>query len=173
MGYTFIFLLGWIIGLITGLVEKINRKSKGEWKMYNKIVEYDRKKFFENASECKLIKEVNSTKVDLFDYNLLINGKIYSPCGGSPKEGILAVKEIQLNSDPESDVRCDDGLECPYCEDINYDGHELREDEGITDCGRCGSDIKYVRNVVMNTLGECEEVIYHTAPVKLREAIKL
>ncbi|ALO79959.1 hypothetical protein XO29_0057 [Bacillus phage phiS58] len=30
MGYTFIFLLGWIIGLITGLLEKINRKIKGE-----------------------------------------------------------------------------------------------------------------------------------------------
>ncbi|PGZ66480.1 hypothetical protein COF02_09175 [Bacillus cereus] len=29
MGYTFIFLLGWIIGLITGLLEKVNRKIKG------------------------------------------------------------------------------------------------------------------------------------------------
>ncbi|ASI83597.1 hypothetical protein FORC48_2511 [Bacillus cereus] len=28
MGYTFIFLLGWIIGVITGLVEKVNRKIK-------------------------------------------------------------------------------------------------------------------------------------------------
>ncbi|MEC2390247.1 hypothetical protein P9X05_02365 [Bacillus toyonensis] len=30
VGYTFIFLLGWIIGVITGLLEKINRKSKGK-----------------------------------------------------------------------------------------------------------------------------------------------
>lgn len=28
VGYTFIFLLDWIIGLITGLVEKVNRKIK-------------------------------------------------------------------------------------------------------------------------------------------------
>ncbi|MGG1137187.1 hypothetical protein [Bacillus mycoides] len=141
--------------------------------MYKKIVEYDFKQFFENASECKLIKEIESTKDDLFDYNLLIDGKTYRTCAGSPKEGILAVEEIQLNSDPEGDVRCDDGLECPYCGSVDYDGHELREDKGITDCGDCGSDIKYVRNVVMNTLGECKEVIYHTAPVKLKEPIKL
>ncbi|WP_410988427.1 hypothetical protein [Bacillus cereus] len=28
VGYTFIFLLGWIIGLMTGLVEKANEKIK-------------------------------------------------------------------------------------------------------------------------------------------------
>ncbi|PEI73452.1 hypothetical protein CN646_07600 [Bacillus wiedmannii] len=37
MGYTFIFLLGWIIGLLTGLTErlsdKIKKNRKGEWKM--------------------------------------------------------------------------------------------------------------------------------------------
>lgn len=27
------FLLGWIIGVITGLLEKVNRKNKGEWKI--------------------------------------------------------------------------------------------------------------------------------------------
>ncbi|MED1086939.1 hypothetical protein ABEZ32_25135 [Bacillus mycoides] len=143
--------------------------------MYKKIVEYnsDSKQLFGDWNEWKVIKEIDSTKDDLFDYNLLIDGKTYRVCPGSPKQGILAVEEIQLNSDPESDVRCDDGLECPYCGGVDYDGHELREDKGITDCGNCGSDIKYVRSVVMNTLGECEEVIYHTAPVKLKEPIKL
>ena len=29
----FLFLLGWIIGVMTGLVEKINGKLKGEWEM--------------------------------------------------------------------------------------------------------------------------------------------
>ncbi|MED1014532.1 hypothetical protein P4T54_24945 [Bacillus mycoides] len=140
--------------------------------MYKKIVEYnsDSKQLLGDWNEWKVIKEIDSTKDDLFDYNLLIDGKTYRVCAGSPKQGILAVEEIQLNSDPESDVRCDDGLECPYCGGVDYDGHELREDKGITDCG---SDIKYVRSVVMNTLGECEEVIYHTAPVKLKEPIKL
>ncbi|MGH0606825.1 hypothetical protein [Bacillus mycoides] len=141
--------------------------------MYKKIVEYDSKKFFENPNTCELIKKINSTNEDLFDYNLLINGKTYRVCAGSPKQGILAVEEIKFKSNPEIDVRNDDGLECPFCGDVDYDGHELSEDEGTTECGCCDSEIKYVRNVVMNTLGECEEVIYHTAPVKLKEPIKL
>ncbi|MDA2281015.1 hypothetical protein PDN19_28550 [Bacillus cereus] len=48
MGYTFIFLLGWIIGLLTGLTErlsdKIKKNRKGEWKM----TELDLYKFCED-----------------------------------------------------------------------------------------------------------------------------
>lgn len=33
MGYTFIFLLGWIIGLMTGLVEKVDNKIKENGKV--------------------------------------------------------------------------------------------------------------------------------------------
>ncbi|MFB5249661.1 hypothetical protein ACE38F_04575 [Bacillus mycoides] len=141
--------------------------------MYKKIVEYDSENPFGNMSEYKLIKEIESTKDDLFDYNLLINGKTYRVCAGSPKEGILAVEEIQLNNNPESNVRSEDGLECPYCQYVDHDAFELEGNEGTTECRCCDSEIKYVRNVVMNTLGECEEVIYHTAPVKLNEPIKL
>ncbi|MGF1437912.1 hypothetical protein ACQUW6_27295 [Bacillus thuringiensis] len=141
--------------------------------MYKKIVEYDPEFFMENASKCKLIKEIESAKEDLFNYNLVIDGKTYRPCAGSPKERILAVEEIQLNNELESDVRSEDGLECPFCQYFDQDAFELEKNEGTTKCTNCVSEIKYVRNVVMNTLGECEEVIYHTAPVKLRESIKL
>ncbi|PHA15499.1 hypothetical protein [Bacillus toyonensis] len=141
--------------------------------MYKKIVEYDRENRFGDMSEYKLIKEIESTKDDLFDYNLIIDGKTYRACAGSPKEGILAVEEIRLNDEPESDVRNEDGLECPYCQYVDQDAFELEENEGNTECACCGSEIKYVRNVVMNTLGECEEVIYHSALVKMSETIKL
>lgn len=80
---------------------------------------------------CKLIKEIESTNEDLFDYNLIIDEKTYRVCAGSPKEGILAVEEIQLNREPESDVRCDDGLECPYCGGVDYDGHYLVKMRGL------------------------------------------
>lgn len=141
--------------------------------MYKKIVEYDRENRFGDMNEYKLIKEIESTKVDLFDYNLIIDGKTYRACAGSPKEGILAVEEIRLNNEPESNVRSEDGLECPYCQYVDHDAFELEEDEGTTECACCTSEIKYVRNVIMNTLGECEEVIYHSAPVKMSETIKL
>ncbi|MGE6599791.1 hypothetical protein [Bacillus proteolyticus] len=141
--------------------------------MYKKIVEYDSKQFMENASECKLIKEIESTKEDLFDYNLLINGKTYRVCAGSPKQGILAVEEIQLNLEPECDVENEYGLECPCCQYVDHDAFELEANEDVTDCACYGSEIKYVRNVVVNMLGECLEVIYHSGPIKLKEPIKL
>lgn len=141
--------------------------------MYKKIVEYDRENRFGDMNEYKLIKEIESAKVDLFDYNLIIDGKTYRACAGSPKEGILAVEEIRLNHEPESNVRSEDGLECPYCQYVDHDAFELEEDEGTTDCACCTSEIKYVRNVIMNTLGECEEVIYHSAPIKMSETIQL
>lgn len=141
--------------------------------MYKKIVEYDCENRFADMNEYKLIKEIESAKVDLFDYNLIIDGKTYRACAGSPKEGILAVEEIRLNHEPESNVRSEDGLECPYCQYVDHDAFELEEDEGTTDCACCTSEIKYVRNVIMNTLGVCEEVIYHSAPVKMSETIQL
>ncbi|CUB51945.1 hypothetical protein BN2127_JRS10_01465 [Bacillus subtilis] len=141
--------------------------------MYKKIVEYDRENRFGDMNEYKLIKEIESAKVDLFDYNLIIDGKTYRACAGSPKEGILAVEEIRLNHEPESNVRSEDGLECPYCQYVDHDAFELEENEGTTDCACCTSEIKYVRNVIMNTLGECEEVIYHSAPIKMSETIQL
>ncbi|MEK7023337.1 hypothetical protein NSQ40_19225 [Bacillus sp. FSL K6-6038] len=54
-------------------------------------MEYDSKPFMEDASKCKLIKEIESTK-----FNLIIDGKTYRTCAGSPKEGILAVEEINF-----------------------------------------------------------------------------
>lgn len=141
--------------------------------MYKKIVKYNCIQFMEDASKCELIKEIESTKEDLFDYNLSINEKTYRVCSGSPKQGIIGVEEIELNDDPEIDVRNDNGLECPFCKYVDHDAFELEEDKDVTECSCCGSEIKYVRSVITNTLDECLEVIYHSGPVKLKEPIKL
>ncbi|EOO44451.1 hypothetical protein [Bacillus cereus] len=141
--------------------------------MYKKIVKYDHKNRFGDMNNSELIKEIEPIKVDLFNYILIINGKTYRACTGSPKEGILAVKEIHLNNEPEKDIRSEDGLKCPYCQYVDHDAFEIEENEGTTECANCISEIKYVRNVITNTLGECEEVIYHSAPVKLSKMINL
>ncbi|MCW9129525.1 hypothetical protein ACQKD9_05510 [Bacillus paramycoides] len=64
-------------------------------------------------------------------------------------------------------------MECPYCQYVDHDAFELEADKDVTDCAHCGSEIKYVRNIITNTLDECLEVIYHSGPVKLKEPIKL
>ncbi|HGP3676722.1 TPA: hypothetical protein ACLIVI_004608 [Bacillus pacificus] len=68
MGYTFIFLLGWIIGLVTGLVEKINRKIKGECRLH-KLVMMDGE--FENYS----LDEAQQKMNDMFQVVKMMNGK--------------------------------------------------------------------------------------------------
>ncbi len=48
MGYTFIFLLGWIIGLLTGLTERLSDKIKKNRKEERKMTELDLYKFCED-----------------------------------------------------------------------------------------------------------------------------
>ncbi|WP_255302114.1 hypothetical protein [Bacillus thuringiensis] len=119
-----------------------------------------------------MLKEL-STDEDLFGCNVEIDGKTYRICAEIEARGRLGAEEIQLAETPEVDVRNETGYECPYCGYVDLDGHELEEDTGETECGKCGSEMKYVRNAVKNTLGECLEVIWHTAPVRLNEPIKL
>ncbi|ACK98512.1 MULTISPECIES: hypothetical protein [Bacillus cereus group] len=141
--------------------------------MYNKIVEYDVKNPFGDMNEYKLIKEIEPTKNDLLHSTFIINGKTYRGRACCPDEGILAVEAIQLIDKPEYDIRSVGGLKCPYCQFVEVDSFELDEHEGPTTvCGCCNSRIIYVRNVVMNTLGECKEVIYYSSPFKFKEPIK-
>lgn len=137
-----------------------------------KIVKYDRNLFGNPTEGYEVLKEL-TTDEDLFGCNVEIDGKTYRICAEIESNGVLGAEELQLNENPDVDVRNEEGYECPYCGYVDLDGHELREDTGETYCGHCGSDMKYVRNVVKNTLGECLEVIWHTAPVRLNEPIKL
>ncbi|HHT7063024.1 TPA: hypothetical protein ACTZ5S_005611 [Bacillus cereus] len=139
--------------------------------MYWKIVEWDRKTLFGDLSGCKLIKEISPQPGTLFGNNLLIDGKTYRTCSGY--DGVLAVKEMELNKNPMIDVISEDGLKCPYCDFVDDDAFELEAEKGNTECAYCHSEIKYVRNEVVNKLGECIKVIYRSEPVKLKEPIKL
>lgn len=140
--------------------------------MYTKIVEYNSRSFIKNHDECKLLKEIEST-TDLFGHVLLINEKTYAVCATYPKGGIIAAEEIHLNAEPEDEVSNHDGLECPYCNYVDYDAFELEENEDDTECVTCNSQIKYVRNAIINTSGECEEVIYYSYPIALNKPIHI
>ncbi|WP_181950576.1 hypothetical protein [Bacillus fungorum] len=58
MGYTFIFLLGWIIGLVTGLVEKVNSKINANEKRKD-IIKANYHEYSELAKERQKIREEN------------------------------------------------------------------------------------------------------------------
>ncbi|GAB6455597.1 hypothetical protein bcgnr5383_53060 [Bacillus cereus] len=58
MGYTFIFLLGWIIGLATGLVEKVNSKRKENEKQKD-IIKAHYHEYSELAKERQKLYEEN------------------------------------------------------------------------------------------------------------------
>ncbi|MCU5742933.1 hypothetical protein OCC47_16535 [Bacillus cereus] len=58
MGYMFIFLLGWIIGLVTGLVEKVNGKRKENEKQKD-IIKSHYHEYSELAKERQKLYEEN------------------------------------------------------------------------------------------------------------------
>lgn len=58
MGYMFIFLLGWIIGVITGLLEKANSKIKENEKRKD-IIKASYHEYSELAKEQQMIREEN------------------------------------------------------------------------------------------------------------------
>ncbi|MDP1457917.1 hypothetical protein Q8G37_15835 [Bacillus wiedmannii] len=58
MGDTFIFLLGWIIGLVTGLVEKVNSKIKENEKRKD-IIKANYHEYSELSKERNKIYEEN------------------------------------------------------------------------------------------------------------------
>ncbi|WP_088363799.1 hypothetical protein [Bacillus cereus] len=140
--------------------------------MYKYIVEYDSKKFVHNIKECKIIKEIES-ETDLFGSNLIIEGKVYGVCSTSLADASIAVEELTLIDTPQSDVRCEDGVKCPFCNYEDYDAFELAEDRGEDTCGSCGSEFSYVRYAIINKFGECEEVVYFSSPIKLNTPIAI
>ncbi|MED2737725.1 hypothetical protein [Bacillus toyonensis] len=140
--------------------------------MYKYIVEYESRKFVDSIKECNVIKEIES-ETDMFGSNLIIQGKVYSICSSSLPDSTIGVEEITLDDKPKSDVRCEGGVKCPFCNYVDYDAFELVEDRGEEACGTCGSEFTYVRYIVTNKLGECEEVVYFSSPVKLNKPIAI
>lgn len=142
--------------------------------MYNKIVKFDRtvkRDIGQDYDVYEVLRGIDPTKDDHFNKILKIDGKLYKPC--SAYRGCIAVEEITINENPGNNIRSEDGVVCPYCGFIDQDTHEFESDNGETECINCRSDIAYKINSVMNTHGECEEVICYSDPVKQNEIIEL
>lgn len=78
------------------------------------------------------------------------------------KNDCAGVHEVQYSPNPEERM-FEDGLVCPYCGYEDNDAFELSDDDGTVECGRCGAEIHYTRNV---------EVTYSTEPVKPPKVVK-
>ncbi|MDA1849676.1 hypothetical protein PDL09_21075 [Bacillus cereus] len=142
--------------------------------MHTKIVKYERSRignWDKEYESFEVLKEVKPTDNDFFENILKIDGRLYKPC--SVYGEYIAVEEVKINYSPDEDVRNESGIECPYCGYVDQDKHEYESNVGETECISCGSEIKYVINPVINSLGECAEVICHTGPVKLNEPIEI
>lgn len=125
------------------------------------IVKYDMELWFDKNKEAKVIKVVDCDLA--ISTNIMLDGKVYHVCAKYPQNNLIGVREIQLESTPE-DVEYESHLTCPYCGGKNYDAFELSEDNDTINCGKCGSEIEYSREV---------EVTYSTRPVKRNNPIKL
>lgn len=122
---------------------------------------YDSKHFWEdNFHLMYLIKEVKEEPNT--DFIFEIDGKTYRWCASSPKDKVLGVKEINLVSAPEEENDID--FTCPYCHSVDHDAWDMSIDSDTIECGYCGSEIEYQRNV---------EVTYTVTPVKKSKTIKL
>ncbi|WP_411501400.1 hypothetical protein [Bacillus thuringiensis] len=142
--------------------------------MYTKIVKYERNgigAWDKDFSSMEVLKEIKPTDNDFFENILKIDDKLYKPCSAYGE--YIAVDEITINEDPETAVRSENELQCPYCDGIDQDLQELESDKGETECIHCGSTLKYVCNAVMNTFNECEDVICYTQLIKSNEPIEL
>ncbi|WP_144502683.1 hypothetical protein [Bacillus thuringiensis] len=142
--------------------------------MYTKIVKYEENgigALDHDYSSMEVLKEIKPTDNDFFENILKIDGKLYKPCSAYGE--YVAVEEVKINYSPDTDIRKENGVECPYCGFVDQDTNEFPSETGETECINCKSEIKYVINTVINSLGECLEVICHTGPVKLNEPIEI
>lgn len=123
---------------------------------------YDQKKFWAKDYEgMELIAVVESEPN--FENNLLIDGKTYKVCASSPLQKVKGLREINFVEVDEVEDDWHDEFICPYCKEVDQDAFEL-QDEGETECGNCGSTIRYVREVVVQ---------YGVTPVKKNEPITI
>ncbi|MCY9513288.1 FmdB family zinc ribbon protein [Paenibacillus apiarius] len=122
---------------------------------------YDRKHFWDdNYHLMELVKEVPEEPSTECIYE--IDGKTYRWCAISPENKVIGIKEISINSDPEEES--DYEFKCPYCGSIYHDAWELPSDEDKIECGNCGSEIEYERNI---------EITYTVTPVKIATIVTL
>lgn len=83
--------------------------------------------------------------------NIKINGAIYRVCMIMGHNNTVGVSKVEFNKKVDKKGTLDEDFICPYCGYVDEDAFEL-EDEGITKCNRCGSEIEYERIVTIEWL---------------------
>ncbi|PFL63352.1 hypothetical protein COJ27_16240 [Bacillus cereus] len=125
------------------------------------IVKYDMELWFDKNKTAKVIKVVDCDLA--ISNNIMIDGKVYHVCAKYPQNNLIGVREIQLQSTPE-EIEYEEQLICPYCKGKDIDAWERSQDSDTINCGKCGSEIEYSREV---------EITYSTKPIKRNKPIKL
>ncbi|HDR8476384.1 hypothetical protein ABE55_08440 [Bacillus thuringiensis] len=125
------------------------------------IVKYDMELWFDKNKTAEVIRVVDCDLA--ISTNIMIDGKVYHVCAKYPQNNLIGVREIQLQSTPE-EIEYEEHLICPYCGGKDIDAWERSQDSDTINCGKCGSEIGYSREV---------EITYSTKPIKRNKPIKL
>lgn len=116
--------------------------------------------------EMELIKTIDGLEMykDLnFGGFITIDGKSYRHCMYNKEQDLLCVEPVEFN-EKGSEIEYSNEFICPYCNSIDHDAWDLRDDEGKTICGSCGSEIEYERVVTVE---------YNVRPVKCAPVTKI
>lgn len=84
-----------------------------------------------------------SDKPNVYDHHRL-DGKTYVVCY-IRHDHVVGVSEINLDQD--HDTEDTEYMVCPHCGYADYDSAEFRNDEDTRDCGGCGLEFSYTREV--------------------------
>lgn len=122
-----------------------------------KLCLYDMKIWFDEKDNVEIITETE-IEPNVGD-NLDINGKTYHVCAKYPKGKLVGLRPILFSDEP--DEMYDENFICPFCGNVDHDAFEL-DDEGTTNCGSCGSELEYSREVSIH---------YNVTPVRKKEPI--
>ena len=127
-------------------------------------------KLFDISDWCKngltltdysLLGETDAQPIDIGEV-IKIGVNYYTVGILDSKNGYAGVHKVQYSPNPEGRM-FEDSLVCPYCGYEDSDAFELSDDDGTVECGRCGAEIHYTRNI---------EVTYSTDPVKPPKVLK-
>ena len=55
-----------------------------------------------------------------------------------------------MTDNKEINHTCTDEITCPYCGHVESDSWEYTEDEGDAECGTCGKEFHYCRNITID-----------------------
>src|SRR5690625_1186265 len=105
----------------------------------------------ENKQEAmELVKNIKGIEMyrDIeFGGFIVIDGKTYRHCMYNREKDILGVKLVDFN-EKGKEIEYSSDFICSYCGNVDHDAWELG-DSGETECGACGSELEYEREITI------------------------